>query len=77
MIIRTRYRDVPFEGAIKCETEPADDAREQWDAVRGKPLLLLTPACTNNDHGTSCHGPFYERVDGRHCVCPHTAEIGD
>lgn len=90
IVIETRYRDIPWEEAVKCYrldsgAYPVDKVTHEeqvkhWDKrFRGKPVRIIAPP----DMGPQwehvlCKGPFY-RVDGlpRHMVCPHLAEIGD
>ena len=85
-IIKTRYRDVPWEerghGGDLRSTE--QEARELWNKFRGKNVSFLTPPLKKSPH-YPCEGPHY-RVTGLDLmpkygqfwvVCPHIAEIGD
>ncbi len=84
MIIKTRYRDIPFEEAIKCSSRHVEEARPWWEARRGK---IVTIDVSEPTHGGSrvCGGPFFNIVGDldfegssrKISVCPHIAEIGD
>lgn len=80
MIIQTRYRDIPWEEARKCQSSFTEESEPFWNKVRGRPVLIQTPATEGHSLEVICGGPFYLRVpfDGRAgIVCPHIAEIGD
>lgn len=78
MIVKTRYRDVPWEeiAAIHAPKMPQDSL--DWESeMRGKPVMIRTPALPDDD---GCGGPWFRIVDGPTkalWVCPHLAEIGD
>ncbi len=77
VIIRTRYRDIPFEEARKCfyGKNGSRVTESEWDATyRGTPLRIHVPS---QDASGPCSGPFFSAVDGVGFVCPHIAEIGD
>jgi len=78
MIISTRYRDIPYEEAIKCAKPPLGGVgRDQWEKeYRGKPLKIETPAVDKHEKW-ACSGPFYSVAGEWSSVCPHIAEIGD
>ena len=78
MILRTRYRDVPWEEIIRCYKMPfrAHLSKSQWEQLRGKPVQVITPH--ESAVGFKCEGPFYRIAnEGGNSVCPHIAEIGD
>lgn len=85
MIIHTRYRDIPWEEAIKCwsHNEPGD--RELWESHRrNRPVSIGVPAiATTARYPFICEGPFFSttltpRDPSRIVVCcPHIAVIGD
>ncbi len=83
MIVKTRYRDISFEEATKCCTKAGLRLvrREDWEAVRGQPLEIITPPVKERQWKyIKCGAPFYRTA---HCdddskgVCEHVAEIGD
>ena len=78
MIITTRYRDIPWEEASKCAQPEhlTPQSRTNWEALRGKPVKIESPAITEPQYKyAQCGGPFY-RVEGRAVmVCPHIAMI--
>lgn len=79
MIIETRYRDIPFKEAVKCEPRKSGKVyRDWWNSVRGKPISIKTPPFFR-DEGSPivCKEPQYVVVGGVVAVCPHIAEIGD
>lgn len=77
MIIETRYRDIPFEEAIRCHDHTdLKLCRKQWKQWRGKPVRILVPAITRPPMAR-CVGPFFAKEDKTNSVCPHIAEIGD
>lgn len=85
MVIQTRYRDIPFEEAVKCQpisaTEP--DAQSVWAKLRGGAVQIEVPA--NAPRGLCvCGGPFFwiypdtrNKEGYRFMACPHIADIGD
>lgn len=84
MIIRTRYRDVPWEEVAPCMAPRMLDGADRWHKWRGKPMQIQTPAMNRiPEKGDSCKGPYYLVTDcvGKDgavlAVCPHIAEIGD
>ncbi len=80
-IIKTRYRDIPYEEVLRSCATSIDNAkkREIWEIRRGKPVHLETPAISGRSAQLlQCGGPFYRLVeDPSKVVCPHVAEIGD
>lgn len=88
-ILKTRYRDIPFEEAVKCATpeglEYCRNAGVNWDQQqRRKPVSVLYPPITTPQWKYArCGGPFYRVLkpdgtrDGEFMVCVHIAEIGD
>lgn len=81
MILKTRYRDIPFEEALKCAAPGSPDwTRERWEFWKGRTFSVIAPPCDpRRALGVfSCEGPFYVGVDHpEYAVCPHIAEIGD
>jgi len=86
MIIRTRYRDVPWEEIRNAHKLPTDAGRRYWEKSRGLKITILSGplnpgmvTMTSNitKERVSCDGPFYLNQDNNCVVCPHTAEIGD
>lgn len=84
MIIKTRYRDLPFEQILKCLTAEGvsivDNARNRaiWESFRGGPVSIITPAIKPNGDCIRCDGPHFRIYQMSHSVvCPHIAEIGD
>lgn len=86
MIVKTRYRDIPWEEVIKCIVGPADPAtRKWWEGRRGADVAIEAPAASNiTREDWACDGPWFDIVSERHCLrgtpiaaCPHIAEIGD
>lgn len=79
MIVKTRYRDIPFEEAIKCAVMRPGiirEARKNWRERKGKPVAIIAPADPNQWEYVRCEGPFFWTTDD-FLVCPHIAEIGD
>lgn len=77
MIIHTRYRDIPWEEARKCQTALPP---EVWALLRGQAVALQTPPCSDCalDMISGCgNPPFLHTADGQRWVCQHIAEIGD
>lgn len=84
MIIQTRYRDIPFEEAKKCQPKLQASA---WDSLRGKAVTIEVPP--QNMAGLQeqlgiCSQQIYKTADGKpvgyaraRWVCAHIAEIGD
>lgn len=89
MIVKTRYRDIPWEEARKCYRLSSRNRRvypegrgtsESWErAMRGKPVSIIVPARTDHQYKyVRCEGPFFTLADSDNkMVCPHIAEIGD
>lgn len=82
VIVRTRYRDIPFEEYLRCE--PGSTRPDLWEAKRGQPIEIIVPASARPSRRWVCEGPYFYRADGavgihgyRLAVCPHIAEIGD
>ena len=84
MDIVTKYRDIPFEEAVKCSPkENSHYVAAFWESnMRGKMLVIETPANGVSD-GAICEGPFFRVLNrcalrgGKLVACPHIAEIGD
>jgi hypothetical protein len=82
-IIRTRYRDVPFEEVLKCASKyhpRFPDERLWWESHRARSVEIVTPAFRSGKWPRSkyaCEGPFYAVAESAYAVCPHIAEIGD
>lgn len=76
--ITTRYRDIPFEEALKCAPNTNESgAREIWEEqLRGHEVIFYP--LTRHEHNSyfTCEGPFFKTANGGSC-CPHIAEIGD
>ena len=80
MIVKTRYREIPFEEAIQCHVMDSEDfCRQQWAKWRGQPVAIFTPALTAEERPlrARCDGPFFSKTDRETSVCPHLAELGD
>lgn len=87
MIIETRYRDVPFQEAIKCAPRLSGVDSADWEDLRGKPVRVIVPGRPRSIGSYfECEGPFFTVDSGpfirngelvRYTVCPHIAEIGD
>ena len=89
MIIKTRYRDIPWEEAVKCyrldsggypvDKVPHEQQIQNWDKKwRNKQIIIIAPALSEPQYKhVRCRGPFYQVADSRNIVCPHIAEIGD
>lgn len=73
-LIQARYRDIPIEEVRKCIP---DYPAEEWAALRGKPVTILTPAVRHPGMNASCPLPKYARADGFRWVCRCFAEIDD
>jgi hypothetical protein len=76
MLIETRYRDISWSEATKCQPVTAM-TESDWNKIRGTAVAIITPATTHVDKHVICSGPFYWRADRQKVVCPHIAEIGD
>lgn len=80
-IIKTKYRDIPWEEVCKCltDTYAAKYSAEKWDAqLRGKPLDVESePYPERQWENFCCGGPFHWAGSKRSGVCVHIAEIGD
>lgn len=85
MIIETRYRDIPDEEIHQAHSLMSRAAPEIWERMRGRPVLIETPAITEAEltpDQRTCGAPWYRVVRdvselGRRDVCTHLAEIGD
>lgn len=86
MVIKTRYRDIPWEEVCICFNEDDGVTVAKWSHMRGAALTVCIPALNEEDYeiNGNCEGPFFnvepKRLLGdgfRYCVCPHIAEIGD
>lgn len=79
MIVATRYRDISWREAQKCQPTGAREFDESlWNSLRGRAISIITPSTDSIDRKhVICEGPFYWRADRRVVVCPHIAEIGD
>jgi hypothetical protein len=77
MIIRTRYRDIPWSEARKCVNSHSSE--DIWESQRGQPLnIIAPPPPLKADAATMCAGPFYPLASQpQNGVCPHIVEIGD
>ncbi len=79
MIVKTRYRDIPFEEVVDGFSENERElARDKWDSMRGQPVAFKTPADPGEREG-GCGGPYFKNTANVWplYVCPHIAEIGD
>lgn len=84
MIVKTRYRDIPWVEAKKCFAlmPPAELGTPEslWNKMRGTEVIIRTPAKpkTSGSVVFKCDGPFFA-LDGEPetGLCPHIAEIGD
>ena len=78
MIIKTRYRDIPYEEIGHPMNHP-----ELWKSLRGTPITIIRgPEENVLDRNPLCDEPRWltnTRGDNgiRWVVCPHIAEIGD
>ena len=80
MIVRTRYRDIPFSEAVKCARVIGPEDRIHWERdMRGKPVHIVTPPLPyNSNERIKCGSALYAVADSPLlAVCPHIAEIGD
>ena len=84
-IIKTRYRDVPWEEVKNCFIDRDDEGcHEYWENnIRAKDLQVISPPVDPIRNYGGCQGPHYE-ITGKTdygfdkiTVCPHIAEIGD
>lgn len=79
MIIKTRYKDIPYSEVNAVHHMMLHDPYFAWEELRGKEIEIQTPPDSRTD---GCGGPWYRVltpvVDSPVCVvCPHLAEIGD
>ncbi len=80
MIIKTRYRDIPWEEVKECfkVKELRPEAERNWESVlRGKDIHVVAPGVLGGNGQWACDGPFYWISGQSYGVCPHIAEIGD
>lgn len=80
MIIKARYRDIPWEEIPeKCRIAPYFDIprlRDTWEKdLRGKPISLETPPMMEGHWG--CNEPHYHILNSGRLACCGIAEIGD
>ena len=80
MIIRTRYRDVPFEEIQKIFGP--DIIRSNWERLRGTEVEIITPGhevSPINEFTCGCKWIYSKAHPTRKngAVCPCVAEIGD
>ena len=81
-ILTTRYRDIPWEEARKCQpTGIQDTDAAKWNRLRGKTIRVITPPDGKPSPHIVCNGPYYRVADLNAAVgdvvCPHIAEIVD
>ena len=82
MIVKTRYRDIAFEEAVKCTPQLNTlDMADVWIQSQGQTIEIETPCLPDKSPFSFfvCGGPFYKVVGVPlpYVVCPHIAEIGD
>lgn len=87
MIVRTKYRDIPFEQVLKCVIRcNTTGNRTAWEKkMRGAPIVIQTPQVSDEVAAAQremfvCGGPFFMDVTNNArnaAVCVHIAEIGD
>ena len=82
MIIRTRYRDVPWEEVKNCYPPVPPGYEDFWEKCRGREIEILSGPIPISDIQSpeyGCGGPYYgvPTPSGGFVVCPHIAEIGD
>lgn len=84
VIITVRYRDIPYEEAIRCLTPEGFRVSEalggiqRWNKLRGRTARIITPATHQKQVNFSCEGPFFRGADQpEYGLCAHVAEIGD
>ena len=76
MIIKTRYRDVPWEEILPYH---GGVGVNRWDELRGMEISIECIAQPPKDVGI-CKGPVFKIVEGPvvpAVACSHLAEIGD
>jgi hypothetical protein len=85
-VLKTRYRDVPWEEIDESHQNPtSEDVALDWNSyMRGRPIVIeLIPV--EFRWTAECPGPVFKIVDGSAIagfrdgsgVCTHLAEIGD
>lgn len=78
-ILKTKWRDIPFEEIPKDHYDPsvsAEEAKSVWNERKGTPIEIYIPSV--EPRIKFCSQPQYYRVDRPFlCVCPHLVEIGD
>lgn len=89
MILTTRYKDIPYEEAIKCAVPGTlqPDSRDKLEKSRGRVIQVETPPIATRQYlYARCEGPFYKVFPPRQSkshpecylmVCVHLTEIGD
>lgn len=80
-ILKTRWRDIPFEEIDKKHFSlngplTLEEIKDKWNDDRGKELeIYLSPIIPEE---AWCDQPSYQRVDKPYwVVCPCLVEIGD
>lgn len=82
MVITTKYRDIPRSEAVKCykggKVPGGLGSVGTWENMRGRRVLIETPATMDHHPSVICGGPFYRLAEHPEFIaCPHIAEIGD
>lgn len=77
MIVKTRWRDIPFSDVELLHSDgrfPVDgDDKARWNARRGRNVRLVTPSSSLAECGAPCYWAEGELA----WACEHIAEIGD
>lgn len=74
MIVKTRYRNIPWEKVLRVHhmIPPFPGERWQWEKKKGVEVELVTPGVIG-----ACGSLSFTATDGRQWACEHIAEIGD
>lgn len=82
-IAKTRWRDIPFEQAMKCgpqnlSVHELQEGAEAWEKSRGTEIEVILPALTMEPYPKYCDGPFYRSaINPNQCACAHVVQLGD